>query len=117
MKGDILFHLSDDYKNRWAKRTKVMFDVQQELTHTWGASPHDDSKLITRQQTAKCCEDKGLAFLFFSCSLNRNGLKKKGSHMKEQACWEGTIFLVKSLSHLHPSTLKGGAENVAAICL
>lgn len=79
----ILFHLHDNNKGRWLEPTKVIFDVQHQTTYTWRVWHHDDSKLITQQQTSGCCEDKGLASVCFCCSLNQKTQKRKGSHMKD----------------------------------
>lgn len=68
----------------------VIFDVQHQTTYTWRVWHHDDSKLITQQQTSSCCEDKGLASVCFCCSLNQKTLRRKDSHMKGPTCWEST---------------------------
>lgn len=72
----ILFHLHDNNKGRWFEQTKVIFDVQHQTTYTWRVWHHNDSKLITQQQTSSCCEDKGLASVCFCWSLNQKTLKR-----------------------------------------
>ncbi len=98
----ILFHLHDNNKGRWPEQTKVIFDVQHQATYTWRVWHHDDSKLITQQQTSSCCEDKGLASVCFCCSLNRKTLKRKGTwkdQLVEKAQKSGRCLSSKRLSH------------------
>lgn len=125
----ILFHLHDNNKSRWLEQTKVIFDVQHQTTYTWRVWHHDDSKLITRQQTSGCFEDKGLAFclllLLFEPENTEQKKREKDLTWKDQHCWESTemgrYLPSKRLSHFKSRDFFPNGHwrslCIAAVCL